>query len=373
MKVLHFCMSRGWGGLEMASAQWAGLFQRHGHESHSIAAPDSPLARRLKERGLPVEEVQFREYFSPFKTAWLRRYVIENQIDAIFLQSLRDLWTVSPALIGLPVKLVGFAQMWLEGIDKKDLLHRLVHKRMDRLITLTPRQGAQVLRCIPFPPEKTIVLSNSIDPRRFSPELRRDEIRKSFGAVTSHDVLIGIVGRLDPQKGQREAIEAFAQARAAAPALPMKLVVVGDPTPDSGHDYLEELKKTARAHGVADQVVFAGFRSDIPEVMASLDIFLLNSYREAFGFVIVEAMMSGTAVIATNSGGVPDVVGDGKYGVLVPPKDIAALASAYVNLARNDDFRKTVTASARHYALENFDEDKNFAKMLEILDGIRRT
>ena len=109
------------------------------------------------------------------------------------------------------------------------------------------------------------------------------------------------------------------------------------------------------------------------EVMASLDIFLLNSYREAFGFVIVEAMMSGTSVIATNSGGVPDVLGEGKFGLLVPPKDTMSLASAFSHLSRNEEFRKSLSEKAREYALKEFDEDKNFEKLLEVVNHIRRT
>lgn len=369
MKVLHFCMSRGWGGLEMASYQWARLFQEHGHVSYSICAPGSPLAQKLKSADLPWIEMDFREYFSPIQSYKLRQFVKSHDIEAVFLQSLRDLWVVSPALIGLPTKLVGFAQMWLEGINKKDFLHTLIHRRMDQLVALTPRQGAQVLKCIPFSADKTAILPNSIAVDRFNPALRSEPLRRQMGAGPS-DVLIGIVGRLDPQKGQLEAIEAFSRARLLAPEVSLKMAVIGDPTADAGDDYLQQLKSTVDTLNLKEHVVFLGFRTDVPAIMASLDVFILNSYSEAFGFVLVEAMMSGTAAVATKAGGVPDVVGDGAYGRLVEPKNTESLAQTLADLARHNEDRKSLGQKAREFTLREYDENKTFQKMMTLLESL---
>src|SRR5690606_12697019 len=111
MNVLHFCMSRGWGGLEMASYQWARLFQEHNHGGLSICAPHSPLAAKLKQSQLKTKEMHFTTYFSPIQTWRLRQYIVQNSINAVYLQSLKDLWVVVPALWGLDCKLIGFAQM----------------------------------------------------------------------------------------------------------------------------------------------------------------------------------------------------------------------------------------------------------------------
>lgn len=372
MNVLHFCMSRGWGGLEMASHQWARIFQEQGHKSFSICYPGSPLAAKLAQSQLATKEMAFKAYFSPKKSKELSRFIVQNDIQAVFLQSLKDLWVVVPALWFLPknhpCKLIGFAQMWLQGINKKDFLHTLIHKRMDALITLTPRQSEQVLRCIPFEKENTHVIPNSINTKRFSPSLRSAEVRKEFGAQ-ENDILIGLVGRIDRQKGQKELLEAFALSRKRTPHLPLKLVLVGDPTPDSGESYLQSLKDTLTKNKLENDVILAGFREDIPRVMSCLDIFVLNSYQEAFGFVMVEAMASGTAVIATNSGGVPDILQNGKYGWLVPPKDVNALSDTLTYVANETEKRKTMALTAREYACNEFDELKNFEKILNLAKG----
>lgn len=353
----------------MASFQWARIFHEHGHTSHSICYPQSPLAAKLRQSQLKTHEMDFRPYFSPLRTLELRNYILQNKIEAVFLQSLKDLWVVSPALIGLSCKLVGFAQMWLQGINKKDVLHTLVHKRMDLLITLTPRQGEQVLRCIPFPKEKTQVVPNSINSEKFSPSLRSGKIREQLGAG-ENDILIGIVGRLDPQKGQRELIEAFALCKKNSPELPLKLVLVGEPTPHQGEDYLKSLTDGISKHNLNNHVKLAGFREDIPAVMASLDVFVLNSYQEAFGFVLVEAMASGTAAIATNSGGVPDILQEGRYGWLVPPKDVVALSRTLQEVCSQNTKRQELAKKARAYAQNEFDEIKNFNKLVELVEGL---
>lgn len=362
-------MSRGWGGLEMASAQWASLFIRHGYEALSICAPGSPLEERLKERGLPYETRQFRQYLSPLNTLWLRNYVLKNRIEVVFLQNLRDLWLVSPALWGLDVKLVGFAQMWLSNIRKKDPLHTLIHNRLTCLVTLTQAHSLSTLECLPVPKNKTVIIPNSVDTSRFSPERRSENLRNEFGAQLG-DFLIGIVGRLDRQKGQKEVLEAFIALNKKYPQRRLKLVFVGEATRDeAGVRYEQELRARAQSSECKDRITFAGFRSNIPEVMASLDAFVLASYQEAFGFVVVEALTSRTPVVATRSGGVPDILGHGEYGALVEPRSDAALMTALEHILLHPEESLDRAKQARIYAQETFDENKVFKKLLHHLES----
>lgn len=371
MKTLHFCMSRGWGGLEMASAQWASLFIKHGSEALSMCAPGSPLETRLKEMGLPYVARDFREYFSPINTLWLRRYVIENRIEGVFLQNLRDLWVVSPALWGLDVQLIGFAQMWLSGISKKDPLHQLMHSRLTTLVTLTAAHSEQTLKCLPVPPTKAVVLPNSIDTSRFGPERRSENLRNEFGASV-HDYLIGIVGRLDRQKGQKELLQSFFALYKKHPEKNLKLVFVGEATrDDDGTRYEAELHDLVKTSGLQAHIRFAGFRKNIPEVMASLDTFVLASYKEAFGFVVVEALASRTPVIATRSGGVPDILDHGKYGLLVEPQNEHSIFAALEQVLLHRDESLERARQAREYARNQFDENKVYEKLIHHLETLR--
>lgn len=370
MKSLHFCMSKGWGGLEMASAQWASLFIKHGHEALSICAPESALESRLKDAKLPYTTRQFRSHFSPFNTLWLRQYVIENKVDVVFLQNLRDLWLVSPALWGLDVKLVGFSQMWLSNINKKDFLHKIIYDRLTTLVTLTKAHSKQTLKCVPVAQEKTFIIPNSIATSQFGPEQRNENLRNEFGA-NINDFLIGIVGRLDRQKGQKELLDAFLLLHAKHPQKNLKLVFVGEATRNTdGHHYEMELRDAVARSPIKDLITFAGFRKNIPAVMASLDVFVLASYKEAFGFVVVEALASRTPIIATNSGGVPDILQQGQYGMLVEPKSSQALADALDNVINDPQKAQQRASEALVYCRETFDENKVFQKLLNHLESL---
>jgi glycosyltransferase involved in cell wall biosynthesis len=108
-----------------------------------------------------------------------------------------------------------------------------------------------------------------------------------------------------------------------------------------GEGYLrEELELLTRQLGLSENVIFTGFRTDIPELTSIFDIAILASFFEGLGRVLLEAMVLGKPVIATKVGGIVDVVDDGKTGILVPPNDSNALAGAIVRLLSDDDLRK---------------------------------
>ena len=136
--------------------------------------------------------------------------------------------------------------------------------------------------------------------------------------------LVGVVARLEPEKGHPTLIEAWPQVLRAVPES--YLLVVGE---GSRRDALEDL---ARFHRVAHRVVFTGRRDDVPSVTAALDVAVLPSYREAQGLSILEAMALSRPVVATAVGGIPEVITDGVSGLLVEPHDPDGLARAIVRL-----------------------------------------
>jgi glycosyltransferase involved in cell wall biosynthesis len=127
-------------------------------------------------------------------------------------------------------------------------------------------------------------------------------------------------GRLAPLKGQRYLLEAWALAK---PKLDGAVLVIAG----SG-ELADDLRQQATELGVADSVVFAGFRSDLPALLARADLFALSSLWEGLPMAAVEAMAAERPIVATRAGGTPDVVADGETGLLVPPADPAALAQA---------------------------------------------
>lgn len=197
----------------------------------------------------------------------------------------------------------------------------------------------QIRRVIPNGVEVEAIQSRA---RRASPD-----VRARLG-LSAEDFVVGTVGRLERQKGQRYLIEALGELLAAVPRA--KAVIVGKGSLDG------ELAALARRLGLEDRVRFLGERTDVFEVLTGFDVFAFPSLFEGLGVVLLEAMAVGVPVVATRIPGVVDVIEHGQSGLLVPPSDARALAGAIVDLARNPALRRSLVDTgrdrvARHFSL----------------------
>jgi glycosyltransferase involved in cell wall biosynthesis len=192
--------------------------------------------------------------------------------------------------------------------------------------------------------------------------------RRELG-VGEDDVLIGVFGRLQRWKGQDVFVEAAAKVAAAHPGT--RFAVVGGAVFGLEPGFLEGLKSRAEALGIADRIVFTGFRSDVPRLMAACDVVCHTSrVPEPFGLVIVEAMALGRPVIATGGGGPSEIIASEAHGLLVPPEDPAALASAIIGLAQDREGRQRLGARARERVRETFSIDVMASTLISHLDGL---
>ncbi len=177
-------------------------------------------------------------------------------------------------------------------------------------------------------------------------------VRRRFG-LDEHDFVIGNVGRLVSWKGQEVFLRALARIASQIPHL--KALIVGEPDPPTETTYRQQLLDLARQLNLADKVQFAGFVSDIPAVMASVDILVHSSSSpEPFGIVIIEGMAAGKPVIATGAGGALDIIEDDSNGLLVPIGDDQVMAEAIVKLASDPSLAVRLGRAARHRVLERF-------------------
>ncbi|GMQ30204.1 glycosyltransferase family 4 protein [Algoriphagus confluentis] len=177
--------------------------------------------------------------------------------------------------------------------------------------------------------------------------------------------MIGMIGRINPGKGQLFFLE---MAEKVAKKYPKAhFVLVGDPFP--GYEYiLEEITEKIRSRKLETKVCYLGFRRDIPDVMASLDIFVLPSVLpDSFPTVILEAMAAGKPVIATKSGGASEMVLEGETGFLIPIHDISAGTEAISQLIDNPSLRKTLGESGRKRVLESFSLESFEQKIIKHL------
>jgi glycosyltransferase involved in cell wall biosynthesis len=206
------------------------------------------------------------------------------------------------------------------------------------------------------PRERVQTILNGIDVARWDPSIGGAGIRSEFG-IPQGAPLLASVSRLFRQKGQHELFRAFARVRESAPDAWL-LVVGADAVEVHGGSFTAELRVLAGELGIADRVVFAGERSDVPRIMAACDIFTLPSFEEPFGLVYLEAMAMGRPVVGINNGGTPEVVEHGRSGLLATQDDIDGLAAHILSLIRDPELRASMGAYGRARVVEYFNAQR---------------
>jgi len=238
-------------------------------------------------------------------------------------------------------------------IMKRDVLHRLTHAHISRVLAISSVIHRNVIETTPIRPERVITYPFFVNTEHFAPQRAdRGRLRTEFG-VSPASVLIGFVGRFSPGKGHEELLRAAVILRKRHPEA--RFLVVGEASYGE-ETYHREILDMASRLGLGDIVAFTGFRRDVPDVMAAFDILAFPSHAEAFGMVLIEAMAMERPVVSTNCDGVLDIVVDGVTGLYVDPRNPGQLADALSRLIIDPVLRERMGREGRRRVLEHFDE-----------------
>jgi len=188
-----------------------------------------------------------------------------------------------------------------------------------------------------YPAHKTHAVLNAIDPTAWDYGLDPGPVRRALG-IPADAPVVACAARLFRGKGQDDVIRAIALIRPELPSV--RLLIIGEDDRQAMRtSFAAELKELARDLGVLDQIVFTGYRADMPALLAVCDVFALPSFEEPFGLVFLEALAMKRPVVALDNGGTPEVVQHGTSGLLSAPGDVAALAANLLRLIRDQALR----------------------------------
>jgi glycosyltransferase involved in cell wall biosynthesis len=178
---------------------------------------------------------------------------------------------------------------------------------------------------------------------------------------------VGVVGRLSPEKGIEWFLAAAALVARGEPNVGFAVVgdaVLGDV------DYARRLARMVRELGLGERTLLTGFAERAADVMRALDLVVVPSDAEPFGRVTIEAMASGKPVVATKTGGSPEIVIDWETGLLVPPRDPAAIAEAVLRLLRQPGMAASMGAEGRRQATERFSIEEHGRTIRRLYEGL---
>jgi glycosyltransferase involved in cell wall biosynthesis len=191
-----------------------------------------------------------------------------------------------------------------------------------------------------IPRDRVRLIYNGAPLRDFAPYPSPDahDLRASFG-LSGGDIVVGSIGRLNLQKGHRFLLDAAVMVTANQKNV--RFLIVGD------GDQEDALKEQSRRLGLAERVVFAGHRTDIPQVLAVIDVFCISSTYEGTPLTLFEAMAAAKPIVSTSIDGCREILEDGVNGILTPPRDSKALADALLRVIRSQELRETLAKGAR--------------------------
>lgn len=360
-RILQLLATGGNGG---AQESYTGLLlhlDRNRYDVRALSLSAGSAVHRVRTLGLPVEvldapddedEAAIREL-----AAWLRR----EEIDLVHAHMFRAevIGTRAAVAAGTPVIAATVHSSRVRSAEDVALLASLT-PMMDRLIVPSAAIEHKV-RCEGRAGARFAVIPNGVDLSRFSgptaPSTLRDEL-----SIPRDAPIVGVVARLEPEKGHRYLLDAWPSVLARVPDA--WLAVVGEGS-EAG---ALQAQAASLGRGVARRIAFTGRREDISALTADLTVAVLPSLREAQGISILEAMARRRPVVASAVGGIPEVITSGVDGLLVPPADSPALADALVRLLTDPPLRARLGEAGFRTVAERYSIDAQVRRIEAVYD-----
>jgi glycosyltransferase involved in cell wall biosynthesis len=321
----------------------------------AVLCGEGELVPHFRAEGIPVHLLKARNRFDPVALGRLVRLLRDHPFDIVHSHLFRaDIYA------GLAVARLGEHRPLLVSTRHNDdrfflnpfvgLVHYAISARQDLIIAISDHIARfTVARGVRHPARVRRVYHGLEPPVTRALEREGQRIRAELG-IGPDAFLVGNVGRLAPQKGQRHLIRAMPLLLERVPRA--HAVIAG------GGDLEAFLRDLADEMGVAERVHVLGPRKDVPELMHAIDVFAMPSIWEGFGLVLLEAMAAGRPIVASRVATIPEVVVDGKTGLLVPAGDPLALAEALAQLAHQSALATRFGEAGRERLRRHFSIDK---------------
>jgi glycosyltransferase involved in cell wall biosynthesis len=323
------------------------------------------LLQRIAASGKPLSEYRIASLLSARTLRLQLQFARDLRTNAIQVVHTYGFWTnvfgiPAARLAGTPV-VVGAIRDTCDQITPAQRRVQRLACRLADAILVNADAIKQRLASDGYDAERITVITNGID---FAPFHRAPEpgrLRRELGLPTGAP-LVAVFARLHPVKGIEYFLEAATGVSARFPAARFLVVGEGCIVRDGvvvESPYKQELKARAHRLGLADRVVFTGFRSDVPALLAEVSVSVLPCIsNEGLSNSVLESMAAGVPVVATTVGGNPEVVQDGVTGLLVPPRDAGALARAICTVLQDRELAGRLGHAGRQHVIEHFSNEQ---------------
>lgn len=310
------------------------------------------LLDQLREAQVDVRLMESDRSFDLGFIMTLRRFCKENRIDLInsHLPGANMYCAMIGKLAGLPVITTAHNEFIMPGYEERftSIKNFLTRSLATKHVLVADYMKDQYITAGKYTVDSIEIIRNGIHFRPRPDENILLSLRQQL-KLNQSDILIGNVANFDPPKGHNHLVEAAAIVCRENPRV--KFLLIGD---EREGEIADPLKERVAALGLTDKILFLGFRADVADLLHLLDIFVLPSISEGLPLSIIEAKAAAKPIVATNVGGVSEVVFDCQNGYLVPAGDESAMAERLIKLAGDTDLRKTMGLNGYDNARANF-------------------
>lgn len=343
-KVLHVIGGGEIGGAERHVLTLIKLLDKEIFSPELLCLCRGPFAPLAREQGITTHEIIMRHKLDLSVSRKIEKLLAEKEIALVHTHGARANLVARTAAKnrGLPVvttfhSVLAYDYPWRHQASTARFLTKLTNRYTDRFIAVSHFVKEDVVR-MGVPPGKVEVIYNGLNPEALKPKSPPPEVRKRLGLAPDQRV-VGVIGRLHPVKGQEYFVEA---ARRLAPAWPEAAFLLIGEGPDR-----DKLSRLVHRYGLEGRVLLPGFYPQAADIYGVMEILCLPSVMEGMPLVLLEAMHFGVPVVASRVGGIPEVIKDGENGILIPPKNPAALAEAIEALLEDEPLRNKLAEQAR--------------------------
>jgi len=349
MRILHIISSNGLFGAERVVIELSKSLKMVKNCQPIVGViknsynPHVEIADEAKANDIESEIFSCNSQFD-FKLIFsIRKFIKDNKIDIVHCHGYKsNFYGLLASKNKVPT--VTTNHNWLKSHWKLKiycLLDSLWIRKFNRIVAVSDEIREDMLR-YKIPEKKIKVIDNGIDIDRFNKGISKENIKREFGFNGDLKV-IGTIGNLGHEKGHIYLLKAAKEIITTYKSV--KFLIVGDGS------LRKVLKDETINSGIQDNVIFTGYRKDIPEMLSLIDIFVLSSIKEGLPMVLLEAMSAKKPVIATKVGAVPKIIRDNENGILIEPEDVFALQNSITNLINNP-------VKMNHLALEGYEKVK---------------
>lgn len=367
MKILHTNMHHRWGGQPNRILTESVYLAELGHEVWIGGPKGCVLCQRARQRGLGAfDDLELRTGFRPASLLRDRRNFLDflqrEKFDVVHSHGSQDTWLCAFVLNRIDPKPVFIRTRHNTFPIATHPVNRWLYKKLDWVVTVSPQVIPLVARDGLFDENCVSSIYSAPDPERFKPRPPSPELRESLGLPEGAPV-VGVVGRLAPEKGHELLVNAAVPVVERFPETRFLLVGEGRSR--------RSIEEHVASVGLERNFVLAGFREDVPDLVALMDVVALTpTSGESLGTALLEAFAMEKPVVATEVGGTGESVRTGETGFLIKegPRETKekGIAEAFLRLLEDPELRKRMGAAGRAMVLEEFSPQALARKSLDI-------